>query len=201
MRCRRKSAKRADLSPVQEISRGGSPWMAIPSPSGISGQVRSSSAQEDLHGDDRSSEVTEEWRSHQDRQIIVVQKPAGLLTVATEDGENEITLQSELYHRLRKKVARTPPLFSVQRLDLETSGVLVVARTASSGQHQASVVEQQIPPQISGHLSGTRLAIPEPSTPASYRQASPQSTDRSSNDPVNQRSPTGRFSNAGMTTA
>lgn len=69
---------------------------------------------------------------HQDRQIIVVQKPAGLLTVATEDGENEITLQSELYHRLRKEGGKNPPLFIVQRLDLETSGVLVVARTAEA---------------------------------------------------------------------
>ena len=56
---------------------------------------------------------------HQDRQIIVVQKPAGLLTVATEDGENEITLQSELYHRLRKEGGKNPPLFIVQRLDLK----------------------------------------------------------------------------------
>jgi len=69
---------------------------------------------------------------HQDRQIIIVNKPAGLLTVASEDGENEITLQTELYRRLRNKEGKNPPLFIVQRLDLETSGVLVLARTAES---------------------------------------------------------------------
>ena len=72
---------------------------------------------------------------HQDRQLIVVRKPAGLLTVATEDGENEITLQTEIYRRLRKDGGKNPPLFIVQRLDLETSGVLVIARTAEARDH------------------------------------------------------------------
>ncbi len=69
---------------------------------------------------------------HQDRQILVVTKPAGLLTVASEDGENEITLQAEIYRKLRKEGGKNPPLFIVQRLDLETSGVLVIARTVES---------------------------------------------------------------------
>lgn len=69
---------------------------------------------------------------HQDRHILVVTKPAGLLTVASEDGENEITLQTEIYRKLRKEGGKNPPLFIVQRLDLETSGVLVIARTIES---------------------------------------------------------------------
>ena len=66
---------------------------------------------------------------HQDRQVLVVQKPAGLLTVATEEGENEITLQTEVYRRLRHEGEKRPILFIVQRLDKDTSGVIVLART------------------------------------------------------------------------
>ena len=96
---------------------------------------------------------------HQDRQILVVQKPAGLLTVATEDGENEITLQSEIYRRLRKEGGKNPPLFIVQRLDLETSGVMVLARTAEA----RDSIKRQL---LNNKFRRRYLAICEGSAPA-----------------------------------
>jgi len=58
---------------------------------------------------------------------VVVDKPAGLLTVATER-EKERTLYAWLYERVKRK---RPPekIFVVHRLDREASGLLVFAKT------------------------------------------------------------------------
>jgi len=66
---------------------------------------------------------------HQDRHVIVVNKPAGLLTVPTDEDEQEICLLGEISRKLRKEGEKRPPLFVIQRLDRNTSGVLVIART------------------------------------------------------------------------
>lgn len=66
---------------------------------------------------------------HQDRHILVVHKPAGLLTVPTDSDEQEICLLGELSRKLRKDGEKRPALFVVQRLDRFTSGVLSIART------------------------------------------------------------------------
>lgn len=63
---------------------------------------------------------------HEDEQVIVIDKPAGLLTIAT-DGERTRTA----YRLLRDWVEaqREGRIFVVHRLDRETSGLLVFART------------------------------------------------------------------------
>jgi 23S rRNA pseudouridine1911/1915/1917 synthase len=64
---------------------------------------------------------------HEDPEILVVDKPAGLLTMATEH-ERERTA----YRVLRDYVAGQPGrarLFIVHRLDRETSGLIVFAKT------------------------------------------------------------------------
>ena len=66
---------------------------------------------------------------HQDRHVIVVNKPAGLLTVPTDEDENEICLLGEISRKLRKEGEKRPALFVVQRLDRFTSGVITIART------------------------------------------------------------------------
>ena len=66
---------------------------------------------------------------HQDRHVIVVNKPSGLLTVPTDDDEQEICLLGEISRKLRSEGEKRPPLFVIQRLDRNTSGVLVIART------------------------------------------------------------------------
>ena len=62
---------------------------------------------------------------HIDSSIIVLNKPAGLLTVP---GKPE-SLSDSLLTRLRKEVFGA---LLVHRLDLDTSGIIIFARTASS---------------------------------------------------------------------
>lgn len=65
---------------------------------------------------------------HVDRDIVVVDKPAGLLTVPYAETDRD-TLMHRTAMALRKVQGRGgPPLRVVQRLDKETSGVLVFAR-------------------------------------------------------------------------
>lgn len=66
---------------------------------------------------------------HFDAELVVVNKPAGLLTVPFA-GERDtlISLTRALLAR-RQKAHSVPPLRAVQRLDKETSGLLVFART------------------------------------------------------------------------
>jgi 23S rRNA pseudouridine1911/1915/1917 synthase len=63
----------------------------------------------------------------EDATILVVDKPAGLLTIAT-DREKERTLYAFLFDRAK---SRRPPerIFIVHRLDRDASGLLVFAKT------------------------------------------------------------------------
>lgn len=71
---------------------------------------------------------------HCDSELVVVRKPAGLLTVPFEDTDRDT-----LVHALRPLLARLghgkAPLRVVQRLDKETSGLLVFARTVDAERH------------------------------------------------------------------
>lgn len=67
---------------------------------------------------------------HEDDAVVVVEKPAGLLTVATAT-EHDRTVHHELNAHYRPKGGRygAGRLFVVHRLDRDTSGLLVFART------------------------------------------------------------------------
>lgn len=66
---------------------------------------------------------------HEDRDILVVDKPAGLLTVSTET-EKARTAYFALTDYVRKGNAKSRNrIFIVHRLDRETSGVLVFAKS------------------------------------------------------------------------
>jgi tRNA pseudouridine32 synthase/23S rRNA pseudouridine746 synthase/23S rRNA pseudouridine1911/1915/1917 synthase len=66
---------------------------------------------------------------HEDRDILVVDKPAGLLTVGTERDKSH-TVYFILTDYVRKGCARSRNrVFIVHRLDRETSGVLVFAKS------------------------------------------------------------------------
>ena len=66
---------------------------------------------------------------YEDKDILVVDKPAGLLTVATEH-ENLRTAHSILTEYIRKGCGRCRKyLFVVHRLDRDTSGVLIFAKS------------------------------------------------------------------------
>ena len=68
-----------------------------------------------------------------DRDVVVVEKPAGMLSVADEAGNKE-TLVDYTRTMLRRTDGRDndAPLGVVHRLDKDTSGVMVFARTAEA---------------------------------------------------------------------
>ncbi len=76
---------------------------------------------------------------HEDEWLLVINKPAGLV-VHPAAGNWAGTLQNALLHRL-SELAAVPRAGIVHRLDKDTSGLLVVARTLSA--HKALVEQLQ----------------------------------------------------------
>ncbi len=75
-----------------------------------------------------------------DADVVVVDKPAGMLSVADEPG-NKDTLGNHLRPLLRKNPGSDPgqtPVLVVHRLDRDTSGVMVFARTPGAHRHLAA---------------------------------------------------------------
>src|SRR5262249_61949804 len=71
---------------------------------------------------------------HEDDDILVVDKPSGLLTIATER-ERERTAYRLLRDWLAGRSAHAARLFIVHRLDRETSGLIVFAKSAAAQEH------------------------------------------------------------------
>ncbi len=69
---------------------------------------------------------------YEDASIIVISKPSGLLTIATER-ENEKTAYAYVHQYLQTKTPRNPkPVFIVHRLDQDASGLIVFAKNAEA---------------------------------------------------------------------
>jgi 23S rRNA pseudouridine1911/1915/1917 synthase len=85
---------------------------------------------------------------YEDDAIIVVEKPEGMLSVAT-DFETQNTLQNILKVRLRRK-----NVFAVHRLDRETSGVMMFACNESAKQALKAQFEER-------HIQKTYYALVE----------------------------------------
>lgn len=72
---------------------------------------------------------------HEDDDVIVVDKPPGLLTIATERGSARTLYRAVTAHAgLTARGRRAPRVFVVHRLDRETSGLVVFARTPAGKQ-------------------------------------------------------------------
>jgi 23S rRNA pseudouridine1911/1915/1917 synthase len=69
---------------------------------------------------------------HQDDQIFVIDKPAGLLSAPERDGSGE-TILTQLTHQV--SLDPKEQLRLVHRLDRDTSGVMIVARTREAQSH------------------------------------------------------------------
>ena len=67
---------------------------------------------------------------YEDKYIIVVNKPSGLLTIATSKEKNR-TLYHEVYEYLKQK-NKNNKVFIVHRLDKDTSGIVVFAKDIES---------------------------------------------------------------------
>jgi len=91
---------------------------------------------------------------HEDRDIIVVDKPEGLLTISTER-EKSRTAYFILTDYVRKGVAKSRNrIFIVHRLDRETSGVLIFAKNEEAKfrlQDQWQDTKKQYLAVIHGH--------------------------------------------------
>jgi len=75
-----------------------------------------------------------------DRDLVVVRKPAGMLTVPWEIDDGRITLADVTRAALQRRDRPTglrhlPPLGVVSRLDKDTTGVVVFARTEEAREH------------------------------------------------------------------
>ena len=87
----------------------------------------------------------------EDRDLIVVVKPAGLLTIATERERHRTAYAMVLEHVRRFRDAR---IFIVHRLDREASGLLVFAKTPET--------KEALQEQFKDHSAGrTYLAVTE----------------------------------------
>jgi 23S rRNA pseudouridine1911/1915/1917 synthase len=64
----------------------------------------------------------------EDPDFVIVEKPAGLLTVPTAERETE-TLHARVLDYLHHRFKRRPTAFIVHRIDRDTSGAVVFART------------------------------------------------------------------------
>jgi 23S rRNA pseudouridine1911/1915/1917 synthase len=66
---------------------------------------------------------------YEDDAILVIEKPAGLLSIATDTGQQEATAYSKLIDYVRRdRRDRKSRVWIVHRLDRETSGLMVFAR-------------------------------------------------------------------------
>ena len=91
---------------------------------------------------------------HEDRDILVVDKPAGLLTMGT-DSDKTRTAYFVLTDYVRKGYSKSRNrIFIVHRLDRETSGILVFAKTLDaklSLQNQWKETEKKYLAVVHGH--------------------------------------------------
>lgn len=71
---------------------------------------------------------------HEDEDVIVIQKDAGLLSIAANVQENEITAYRQLTAHVRNHDPKAR-IFVVHRLDRDTSGVMMFAKNEKAQQH------------------------------------------------------------------
>jgi 23S rRNA pseudouridine1911/1915/1917 synthase len=64
---------------------------------------------------------------HEDDDLVVVDKPPGLLTAPTPESD-----RNNLVSLLARRTGKPEPIFVVHRIDLDTSGLVVFAKTAEA---------------------------------------------------------------------
>jgi len=83
----------------------------------------------------RSARLSKEAVIFVDTHLVVVDKPAGISTVPYEDERDTLDRQVRALLRRLPNAGRDAPLGVVQRLDKETTGLLVFARTLPAKRH------------------------------------------------------------------
>lgn len=77
------------------------------------------------------------WILYQDAHILVVNKPAGLLSVPGKDSDPELSLIGQLQRNFKSAMI-------VHRLDMETSGLMVLALTTESHRNLSRQFEKRL---------------------------------------------------------
>jgi len=94
---------------------------------------------------------------HEDPDVIVIEKSAGVLSCATRRGGDEYCVEYALTDHVRKGQARSRKcVYLVHRLDRETSGVMMVAKTPEVQEYFRSgwneLTEKTYLARVHGHL-------------------------------------------------
>lgn len=121
---------------------------------------------------------------YEDESVIVIDKPTGLLSIATDE-ERSNTAYARLTDYVRKGNPRSPDrVWIVHRLDRETSGLMVFARTEEAKRKLQSnwdaaekrylAITEQSPPQ----KEGTLVSHLDESHPGKVFSAEPGDTTR-----------------------
>ncbi|NQX59164.1 RluA family pseudouridine synthase [Paenibacillus qinlingensis] len=80
---------------------------------------------------------------HEDHDVIVIQKDAGLLSIATDTQENQITAYRQLTAHVRNHDPKAR-IFVVHRLDRDTSGVMMFAKNEQAQQHLQNTWQESV---------------------------------------------------------
>ncbi len=96
---------------------------------------------------------------YEDEWLLVVNKPAGMLSVPGKAEERE-----SVYHRLKEKYPDATGPMIVHRLDMATSGLLLVAKTKEVHRHlQAQFADRSIKKRYVAVLDGVIATVEKPS--------------------------------------
>jgi len=105
---------------------------------------------------------------HLDSQLVVIDKPAGMLSVPHREADRDTALDlaaKAIEQSLRSSAHRAPPLKVVHRLDKDTSGLMVFARTTAAPEALKEQLRQYKVERIYLLLAHGRV---EPGTIESY---------------------------------
>lgn len=82
----------------------------------------------------RPSELAQDDLLYVDNDVAVVRKPSGVMTVPYTDGDTD-TLDARVRLALKRRTGRNSEMGVVQRLDKDTTGVMVFARNLAAKRH------------------------------------------------------------------
>ncbi len=115
------------------VTVNGKPWKIIAKPVRAGAKVaidRSREAVAEQHQPQGEATLEPQRILHYDRELVVVDKPAGLLSETDRIGS--VSLQTLVPKLLAAMNERNRDIWLVHRLDAGTSGVIVLARTAAA---------------------------------------------------------------------
>ena len=98
---------------------------------------------------------------YEDEWLVVINKPAGMLSVPGKEEDRD-----SVYHRLKKKYPDATGPMIVHRLDMATSGLLLVAKTKEVHQHlQAQFASRSIKKRYVAVLDGVIMKTEKETEP------------------------------------